>query len=87
MQVGGETLKPADRVWVSIRPDRDVMRAVADVDPGGVGMHHAQAGVLDPEPPGQFFSLLPIQSCGVCGDHVGPPLVSQTRCGPVAMGV
>jgi putative ABC transport system permease protein len=26
------------------------MRAVADVDPGGVGMHHAQAGVLDPEP-------------------------------------
>jgi hypothetical protein len=41
MQVGGETLKPADRVWVSIWPDRYVMRAVADVDPGGVGMHHA----------------------------------------------
>ena len=62
MQVGGETLKPADRVRVSIRPDGDVMRAVADVDPRGVGMHHVQAGVLDPQPARQLFSLLPIQS-------------------------
>ena len=38
------------------------MRAVADVDPGGVGMHHVQARVLGPEPPGQFFPLLPVQS-------------------------
>jgi hypothetical protein len=87
MQVRGETVKPADRVWVPIWPDGDVMRTVADVDPSGVGMHHLQARVLDPEPTGQFLSLLPIQSCRACGDHGGPPLVSQTKCGPVAMGV
>ena len=62
MQVGGETVKPADRVGIPIRPDRDVMRAVADVDARGVGMHHLQARVLGPEPPGQLFSLLPIQA-------------------------
>jgi len=87
MQISGETLKPADRVGISIRPDRDVMRAVAHVDSGGVGMHHVQAGILDPESTGQFFSLLPIQFSRAGGDHGGPPLMSQTKCGPVAMGV
>jgi hypothetical protein len=87
MQVRRETVKPADRVGISIRPDRDVMRAVADVDARGVRMHHLQARVRDPEPTGQLFSLFPIQSGDACGDHVGPPLVSQTRGGPVAVGV
>ena len=62
MQVGRETLKPTDRVGIPIWPDRDVMRAVADVDPGGVGVHHLQPRVISPEPPGQFFPLLPVES-------------------------
>jgi hypothetical protein len=62
MQVGCETLKPADRVWIAIWANGDVMRAVAHVDSGGVGMHYLQAWVIGPEPPGQFVPLLPIAS-------------------------
>jgi len=86
MQVRRETVKSADRVGVSIWTDRDAMDGVAHVDPRGVRMHHFQARVLDPEPTGQLVSLFPIQSCEA-RDHVGPPLVSQTKCGPVAVGV
>jgi hypothetical protein len=38
------------------------MRAVADVDPGGVRMHDLQPRVIGPEPPRQFFPLLPVES-------------------------
>jgi len=62
MKIGRETLKPADRVWVSIGTDRDVVRTVAHVDPRGVGMHHLQPRVLGPKPPSQFFPLLPVES-------------------------
>jgi hypothetical protein len=44
MHVRGETLEPADRVGIPVRPDRDVMHAVADVDPRGMRMHHVEAG-------------------------------------------
>ena len=40
-----------------------------------------------PAADGPILLLLPIQSCQTCGDHGGPPLMSQTKCGPVAMGV
>jgi hypothetical protein len=32
MQVRRETLKPAHRLWIAIRPDRDVMYAVPHID-------------------------------------------------------
>jgi hypothetical protein len=87
LQIGGEALEPADRVRIPIGPDRHVVRTVTDVDPGGVGMHNLQARVLGPQPARPFLALLPIQSGWRCGYHVGPPHVSQTRCGPVAKGV
>jgi hypothetical protein len=61
MQVGSETVKSADRVRIPIRTDRDVVGAVAHVDPGGVRMHHLQARVLRTDLPGQFFPLLPVE--------------------------
>jgi hypothetical protein len=60
MQVGRETVKPADRVWIAIRTDRDVVRTVADVDPGGVGMYHVQSRIFGSKSPGQLFPLLPV---------------------------
>jgi hypothetical protein len=87
MQIGGEALEPADRVRIPIWPDGDVMCAATDVDPGGVGLHHLQARVSGPEPPGQFFPLLPGDSSCACDCHAGAPLMSETRGGPVAMGV
>jgi hypothetical protein len=85
MQVGGEALKATNRVGIPIRPDRDVVGAVADVDPGGVGMHHVQPRVIGPELPREVDPPLPSESA--FDGHAGAPLMSQTRCGPVAMGV
>jgi hypothetical protein len=45
MQIGGETLKPAQRVRIPIRTDVHVMCAVAHVDSGGARMHHLEANV------------------------------------------
>ena len=45
MQIGGETLKAADRVRIPIGTDRDVMDAVTDVDPCGVRMHDVESRV------------------------------------------
>jgi hypothetical protein len=44
MQVRRKTLKPA--FWISVRPHRDVMRAVPHSHPRGVRMNYLQAWVL-----------------------------------------
>ena len=82
MQIGGEALESADRVWIAIGTHRDVMHAVADVDAGGVGMHHVQPGIVDPQPARQILALLPIQSSDVCAVHSALRGM-RTRCGPV----
>ena len=69
MQIGGEALEAADRVGISIGTHRDVMHAVADVEAGGVGMHHVQPGIVESHPARQIFALLPIQSSDVCAVH------------------
>jgi hypothetical protein len=38
MQVRRKTLKPAYGFWISVRPHRDVMRAVPHINPRGVSM-------------------------------------------------
>ena len=70
MQVGGEIPKPSDRVRIPIRTDRDIVHAVADVNPGRVWMHHVQAWVVGPKLPAQFFPLLSGESEGAAsGGH------------------
>ena len=88
MQIGGEALEPADRVRIPIGPDRHVVRTVADVDPGGVGMHNLQAGVLRPAAGGPIpCAASDSVRSGVWQPCRSSSCVSQTRCGPVAKGV
>jgi hypothetical protein len=46
MQVRRETLKPAHRLWIAIRPSGDVMHAIAYIDPGCMRMNYLQSRVL-----------------------------------------
>jgi len=64
LEIGRETVKPAYRIRVPIRPDGHIVRAVAHVDTGGVGMHDGESRICDPEPPRLVSSLLPGQTCG-----------------------
>src|ERR1700737_3478192 len=60
MQVRRKTLKPAHRLWIAIRPQRDVMHAIAYIDPRRMRMDHLQTGVLGLQSPCPIFSLLPV---------------------------
>src|SRR5260370_32076910 len=60
MQVRRETLKPAHRLWIAIRPYGDVMHAIAYIDPCCMRMNYLQSRVLRLQPPRPFLSLLPI---------------------------
>src|ERR1700740_3332890 len=60
MQVRRETLKPAHRLWITIRPHSDVMRAVPHVDSRCLRMDYFQTRVLRLQSPPPFFSLLPV---------------------------
>jgi hypothetical protein len=73
LEVRGETVKPAHRLGIPIRPDRDVVRAVPHVNPGGVGMDHREPRVLGSETSGQRFPLRAVQPARTWGCHAGPP--------------
>jgi hypothetical protein len=61
MQIGRKTVKPAHGIGIPIRPDGDVVGAVADVDPRGVGMEDVEARIVGPQAARQLASLLTIQ--------------------------
>jgi len=61
MQIGRKTVKPAHGIGIPIRSDGDVVGAVADVDPRGVGMEDVEARIVGPQAAGQLASLLTIQ--------------------------
>jgi hypothetical protein len=61
MQIGREAVKPADGIGVAIGSNGHVMRAVADVDPRGVGVHHLESGIGGLQATGQLSAWLPAQ--------------------------
>jgi hypothetical protein len=69
MEIGGKAVEPTDRIGIAIRPDGDIVTAVADVNARGIRMHHRESGIGGLQPPGEFFALLAVQ--GTSRDHTG----------------
>ena len=61
MEIRGKAVKPSHRLGIALGSDGDVVRAVADVNPRGVRMHHLEAGIGRLQTTGEFFPLLPIE--------------------------
>jgi hypothetical protein len=85
MQVRCKTLKPTYWFWISVRPYRDVMRAVPHINSRGVRMNYLQAWVLRLQSSRPFFSLLPVSpqplACVVIRPEAGSSGTAQNSSG------
>src|SRR6266496_2285762 len=70
MQVRCETLKPAHRLWIAIRPHSDVVHTIPHIDPRCMRMDYLQTRVLRLQSLSPFLSLLPVPPpFFVCHDY------------------
>src|SRR6516164_1375474 len=60
IQVSGKTLKPPHGFWISIRSHRDIMDAVAHINPRGMRMDDLQTWVLGLQSSRPLLSLFAV---------------------------
>ena len=89
-KVRGEASEPPHRLRAFVRRNRDIVLAIAYIDPGRVAMHHVQPGIVRPYLALLLPSLLPIRfgfrRHVLFSRHIGrsSPLFWNTQCGPAA---
>src|SRR5258706_14889867 len=71
MQVRRETLKPAHRFRITIRPHGDVVSAIAHINPRRMRMDHFQPWALRLQPPCPFLPLFPVLPPLIVCHHPG----------------